>query len=255
MAPKPACPACIARTSPAVIRRDPARSGAPPLRSGTACTAHRIPRRAARRRPSAPPPRRAGRPGSVLEAQRHSPDVSVARALSQRDANDWLPPAWPLPSPLTLLAGAAGEPPTAGDPAARHQHHPLVPLPAEPRSGGVARLSRRCGHGADLKRRRLHLRPPAGAARLCWTQPDARDRGGGPAAAARPGRGRGAVPVDWHLETAPSDQASLLCDLALAGAEALRRFDPAMTVPEVLNEPVFAGDPAAWASLQHRALR
>ena len=27
-----------------------------------------------------------------------------------------------------------------------------------------------------------------------------------------------------------------------------------MTVPEVLNEPVFAPDPAAWASLQHRAL-
>ena len=34
----------------------------------------------------------------------------------------------------------------------------------------------------------------------------------------------------------------------------LRRFDPAATFPEVLNEPVFAGDPAAWARLQHEAV-
>ena len=37
-------------------------------------------------------------------------------------------------------------------------------------------------------------------------------------------------------------------------APLLRRFDPATTFPEVLNEPVFAGDPAAWAELQHEAL-
>ncbi len=60
-------------------------------------------------------------------------------------------------------------------------------------------------------------------------------------------------PVDWHLETAPSDQARLLSAWRSL-AEALRRSDPAMTVPEVLNEPVFPADPAAWASLQHRAL-
>jgi endoglucanase len=60
-------------------------------------------------------------------------------------------------------------------------------------------------------------------------------------------------PVDWHLETAPSDQARLLSAWRSL-AEALRRSDPAMTVPEVLNEPVFAAEPAAWASLQHRAL-
>jgi endoglucanase len=60
-------------------------------------------------------------------------------------------------------------------------------------------------------------------------------------------------PVDWHLEIAPSDQARLLSAWRSL-AEALRRSDPAMTVPEVLNEPVFAADPAAWASLQHRAL-
>ncbi len=60
-------------------------------------------------------------------------------------------------------------------------------------------------------------------------------------------------PVDWHLETAPSDQARLLSAWRSL-AEALRRSDAAMTVPEILNEPVFAAEPAAWASLQHRAL-
>jgi endoglucanase len=60
-------------------------------------------------------------------------------------------------------------------------------------------------------------------------------------------------PVDWHLETAPSDQARLL-SARRSLAEALRRSDPAMTLPEVLNEPVFAAEPAAWASLQLRAL-
>src|SRR5262249_12051803 len=30
--------------------------------------------------------------------------------------------------------------------------------------------------------------------------------------------------------------------------------DPAMTFPELLNEPVFAGQPAAWAALQHETL-
>ncbi len=37
-------------------------------------------------------------------------------------------------------------------------------------------------------------------------------------------------------------------------APLLRRFDPAATFPEVLNEPVFAGDPDAWARLQHQAV-
>jgi endoglucanase len=34
----------------------------------------------------------------------------------------------------------------------------------------------------------------------------------------------------------------------------LRSLDPARTVPEVLNEPVFPGDPAGWAALQHAVL-
>jgi hypothetical protein len=60
-------------------------------------------------------------------------------------------------------------------------------------------------------------------------------------------------PRDWHLETSPSDRARLRAfwrDLA----PDLRPLDPARTVPEVLNEPVFPNDPAAWAALQHRIL-
>ncbi len=37
-------------------------------------------------------------------------------------------------------------------------------------------------------------------------------------------------------------------------APALRPLDPALTLPEILNEPVFANDPAGWASLQRQAL-
>jgi len=57
----------------------------------------------------------------------------------------------------------------------------------------------------------------------------------------------------WHLETDGGDYRRLLAawhTLALR----LRRFDPATTFVEILNEPVFAGDPAGWARLQHEAL-
>ena len=76
-------------------------------------------------------------------------------------------------------------------------------------------------------------------------------RCGGAGAAARARGGRGAVRDDWHLETEPADRAKLLATWRSL-APLLRRFDPAATFPEVLNEPVFAGDPAAWARLQHR---
>ena len=56
---------------------------------------------------------------------------------------------------------------------------------------------------------------------------------------------------DWHLETDPADQAKLLAIWRML-APLLRRFDPAMTFPEVLNEPVFANDPGAWTGLQHQ---
>jgi endoglucanase len=55
------------------------------------------------------------------------------------------------------------------------------------------------------------------------------------------------------LETDPAARANLLAtwrDLA----RVLRPFDAAMTFPEVLNEPVFANDPGAWAALQHQAV-
>jgi hypothetical protein len=57
-------------------------------------------------------------------------------------------------------------------------------------------------------------------------------------------------PQGWHLE---ADAAPILA-FWQALAPALRPLDPARTVPEVLNEPVFPGDPAAWAALQHRLL-
>jgi len=53
-------------------------------------------------------------------------------------------------------------------------------------------------------------------------------------------------PVSWSM---PADSSRLIAfwhDLA----PALRGLTPAMTFPEVLNEPVFRDDPAAWWSLQ-----
>ena len=60
-------------------------------------------------------------------------------------------------------------------------------------------------------------------------------------------------PGDWHLETDAGDRAKLVAFWRSA-APLLRRFDPAMTFPEVLNEPVFADSPGTWASLQHQVL-
>jgi endoglucanase len=57
----------------------------------------------------------------------------------------------------------------------------------------------------------------------------------------------------WHPETDPADRAKLLATWRSL-APLLRRFDPTATFPEVLNEPVFAGDPGAWAGLQHEAV-
>jgi hypothetical protein len=61
-------------------------------------------------------------------------------------------------------------------------------------------------------------------------------------------------PVSWHLDTDPADRARLVATWR-ALALALARFDPRLTFPEVLNEPVFAGTPAAWQALQHAVLR
>jgi endoglucanase len=56
-------------------------------------------------------------------------------------------------------------------------------------------------------------------------------------------------PVSWNLDTNPEDRRRFVAfwrDLA----QALRGLDPGMTFPEVLNEPVFHDDPAAWWDLQ-----
>jgi endoglucanase len=57
-------------------------------------------------------------------------------------------------------------------------------------------------------------------------------------------------PHDWHLETQPDRLLAFWRNLA----PALRSLEPARTVPEIVNEPVFPGDPSAWAALQHAVL-
>ncbi len=57
-------------------------------------------------------------------------------------------------------------------------------------------------------------------------------------------------PNGWHLETDPDRLLRFWHILA----PALRGLDPARTVPEVVNEPVFPNDPAGWRRLQHRVL-
>ena len=57
-------------------------------------------------------------------------------------------------------------------------------------------------------------------------------------------------PHDWQLETDPEP----LRRFWQSFAPALRKLDPARTVAEILNEPVFPHNPRAWASLQHLVL-
>src|SRR5205807_444687 len=56
----------------------------------------------------------------------------------------------------------------------------------------------------------------------------------------------------WQLERSTQDRARLIA-LWRALAPALGAFDPRLTFPEVLNEPVFTADPAAWEALQRSA--
>jgi endoglucanase len=60
-------------------------------------------------------------------------------------------------------------------------------------------------------------------------------------------------PANWHLETNAADREALLATWRRLGPS-LRALDPSVTFPELLNEPVFAGDPDAWSRLQHAAL-
>jgi endoglucanase len=60
-------------------------------------------------------------------------------------------------------------------------------------------------------------------------------------------------PHGWRLETGQADRDRLR-DFWRGLAPALRPLDPARTVLEVLNEPVFPGDPDGWGALQHQML-
>jgi endoglucanase len=57
-------------------------------------------------------------------------------------------------------------------------------------------------------------------------------------------------PGAWHLETDGDRLRAFWRGLA----PALHGLDPARTVPEVVNEPVFPRDPFGWAVLQHAVL-
>jgi len=60
-------------------------------------------------------------------------------------------------------------------------------------------------------------------------------------------------PVSWSVDTSPEDRARLIAfwrDLA----PALHGLPPALTFPEVLNEPVFHDDQPGWQKLQHQLL-
>jgi hypothetical protein len=60
-------------------------------------------------------------------------------------------------------------------------------------------------------------------------------------------------PATWHLETSATDRLRLVATWKLL-ARALAGLDRATLFPEVLNEPVFADDPAAWEALQAETL-
>jgi hypothetical protein len=57
----------------------------------------------------------------------------------------------------------------------------------------------------------------------------------------------------WDLETDPADRTKLF-DAWGKLAVVLRQLETRLTYPELLNEPVFAGRPEAWAKLQHELL-
>ena len=60
-------------------------------------------------------------------------------------------------------------------------------------------------------------------------------------------------PSGWQLESNPRDRTRLERFWTVM-ASALRPLDPARTVPEILNEPVFPHDPATWQALQRGLL-
>ncbi len=60
-------------------------------------------------------------------------------------------------------------------------------------------------------------------------------------------------PQTWHLETSAAEQQALQ-DLWGAFADRLRPLDAALTVPEIVNEPVFDKHESEWEALQQKVL-
>jgi hypothetical protein len=63
-----------------------------------------------------------------------------------------------------------------------------------------------------------------------------------------------AVMVEAHDDAGGAGARARLLAFWAALAPALRGFDARLTFPEVMNEPVFANDPAGWEALQAEAL-
>jgi hypothetical protein len=61
-------------------------------------------------------------------------------------------------------------------------------------------------------------------------------------------------PHDWRLEASSADRDRLIAFWRRLAPD-LVPLDSGRTIPEVLNEPVFPGDPAGWAVLQHQVLQ
>jgi endoglucanase len=60
-------------------------------------------------------------------------------------------------------------------------------------------------------------------------------------------------PTAWRLESSAADRVALQRFWRDLGAD-LADLDQTLTVPEILNEPVFTAAPADWAALQHAIL-
>ncbi len=60
-------------------------------------------------------------------------------------------------------------------------------------------------------------------------------------------------PTTWQLETVSADRDRLAATWQML-APMLAQFDPCLTFPEIVNEPVFEGDSAGWEALQQSVL-
>ena len=235
---KPARPDCKACTLPAVITSEPQIGRAtPPVRNSVYCSSYSALRSQAT---ASEQQRRDQQYGQDRHPAHGFVHRSLAPSRVYRSAMRMIGYRLLAATLALMLLTAAGDLPTTLRGAVSTSRigsvsrHAAIRQPCAPIS--TTRRSGRLKHaGFDLRPRGRPTRPAVTIGRAAQ-------------AVARLQRHGLAVivalyPADWHLETSPADQAKLLDHLALTRAAAAR-FDPASTFPEVLNEPVFASDPA-----------